>query len=101
MYGEHLKRGHNSSQVSLCRGYVVRKKAYLSRFYLARFNKPWPFIAADIHCNSLSMMPDHQKMFAGTINYILDIDGTVESPNQFLNDRVICSTDSERNDYTL
>jgi len=45
---------------------------------------------------------DRQNAFDGTVNYnVLDIDGTVESPNQILDARVICPTDGERNDHTL
>jgi len=45
---------------------------------------------------------DRQNTFEGIVNYkVLDIDGTVESPNQLLDARIICPTDSERNDHTL
>jgi len=47
------------------------------------------------------MVVDRQNAFDGAVNYnVLDIDGTVESPNQ-LDARVICPTNSERNDRTL
>jgi len=43
-----------------------------------------------------------QNAFDGTVNYnVLDIYGTVESPNQLLDARVICTKDSERNDRTF
>jgi len=45
---------------------------------------------------------DHQNAFDGAVNYnVLDIDGTIEFPNQLLDARVICPTDGERNDRIL
>jgi len=39
------------------------------------------------------MVVNHQNAFDGMVNYnILDIDGTVEFPNQLLDARVICPT---------
>jgi len=69
---------------------------------VAQFNKPLPFTAADICCNSLSVVVNHQNVFDGAVNYnVLDIDGTVKSPNQLLDARVICLTDNECNDRKL
>jgi len=52
---------------------------------IARYNKPQPFTIADIRRNSLSMASDRQNAFDDTVNYnVLDIDSTVESPNQLL-----------------
>jgi len=48
------------------------------------------------------MVVDRQNAFDGAVNYnVLDIDGTVESPNQLLDALVIYPTDGERNDRTL
>jgi len=48
------------------------------------------------------MVVDCQNAFDGTVNYnVLDIGGTTKSPYQLLGARVICPTDSERNDHTL
>jgi len=48
------------------------------------------------------MVADHQNAFNGTVNYnVLDIDDIVEPPNQLLDARVICLTDSEYNDHSL
>jgi len=48
------------------------------------------------------MVADRQNAFDSMINYnVLDIDGTVESPNSPLYAPEACPTDSEGNDRTL
>jgi len=46
-------------------------------------------------------MVNRQNAFDDTVNYVLDIDGTVESPNPHSYAPKVCPTDSERNDRTL
>jgi len=47
------------------------------------------------------MVADRQNTFDGIVNYNVLDNGSVEFPNQLLDARVICSTDSECNDHTL
>jgi hypothetical protein len=61
--------------------------------FITLFNKPQPVRCADIHDNSLSVVPVRQRAFDDAANYnVLDTGDIVESPNQLSYSQVVCPT---------
>jgi len=77
--------------------YAIQKKAHLSRDLISRsLLLPLTFVTI------LYQWPDCQNAFDGTVNYnVLDIDGTVASPNSLLYAPETYPTNNEHNDRTL